>query len=115
MTRALRQCLFGKCIPFPGRATAFGAVSARRRSSCALSSRVNRSPKSSRLVHLANLNLGLAISGIGAAFDPFDRLFFRVHLEHPEPGDQILASMKGPSITVRFVPENLTRAPFELG
>src|SRR5437868_6321539 len=32
-----------------------------------------------------------------------------------KPAISSFDSVKGPSITVRFVPENLTRAPFELG
>ena len=41
------------------------------------------------LKDLADFDLVLAArKGIGATLDPFDRLFFRVHLEHPEPGYQ---------------------------
>src|SRR5262249_985025 len=41
------------------------------------------------LKDLADFDLVLAARNrIGATLDPFDRLFFRVHLEHPEPGDQ---------------------------
>ena len=32
-----------------------------------------------------------------------------------KPAISSFVSVKGPSITVRFAPENLTRAPFELG
>ena len=41
------------------------------------------------LEDLTDFDLELtARNRIGATLDPFDRLFLRVHLEHPEPGDQ---------------------------
>src|SRR6267143_6054621 len=50
-----------------------------------------------RLEHLANLDLGLrAREGIGAAPHPFDRLLLRLHLNQPEPGDQLLRLGEGP-------------------
>src|SRR5204862_299917 len=43
------------------------------------------------LEHLANLDLGLAARHrVGAALDPLDRLFLRLHLPEPEAGDQFL-------------------------
>src|SRR5579864_7047027 len=50
-----------------------------------------------RLEHLTDLDLGLAArEGIGAALDPFDRLFLRLHLEQPVAGDQLLGLGEGP-------------------
>src|SRR2546425_12418933 len=49
------------------------------------------------LAHLANLNLGFPLMGVGAALDPFDRLFHRPHLPHPEAGDQLLGLREGPA------------------
>src|SRR5262245_21854464 len=43
-----------------------------------------------RLEHLANLDLGLLTGGIRATLDPFDRLFFGLHVPQPESGDQLL-------------------------
>src|SRR6516162_6850201 len=41
------------------------------------------------LKDLTDFDLVLAARNrIGTTPDPFDRLFFRVHLEYPEPGDQ---------------------------
>ena len=47
----------------------------------------------------ANFDRGFSRHRVGAAFDPSDGF----------------VSVNGPSITLRFVPENVTRAPFELG
>jgi len=44
---------------------------------------------------------------IASAFD------FTCHIQ--KPATSSFVSAKGPSITLRFAPENLTRAPFELG
>src|SRR5258706_16334438 len=49
-----------------------------------------------RLEHLANFDLALRASGIGAALDPFDRFFLRLHLNQPEAGDQLLRVGEGP-------------------
>src|SRR5947208_2301054 len=38
-----------------------------------------------------------------------------LHFQSQNPATSSFVSVKGPSITVRFSPENLTRAPFELG
>src|SRR5262249_13783770 len=48
-----------------------------------------------RLKHLSNLDLGLAVERIGAALNPFDRLRLRLHLNHPEAGDQLLGLGEG--------------------
>src|SRR6516165_4498679 len=41
------------------------------------------------LKDLADFDLVLAARNrIRATLDPFDRLFFRIYLKHPEPGDQ---------------------------
>ena len=69
-----------------------------------------------RLEDLANLDLGLPSAwdsgqrlthSIASSFD------FTCHIQ--KPAISSLVSAKGPSITVRLAPENLTRAPFELG
>src|SRR2546422_244158 len=49
-----------------------------------------------RLEDLANFDLGLRASGIGAALDPFDRFLLRLHLNQPEAGDQLLRLGEGP-------------------
>src|SRR6267143_6214216 len=49
-----------------------------------------------RLEHLADLDLGLSLEGIGAALDPFDRLRLGLHLPQPETGDQLFRLGKGP-------------------
>src|SRR6266566_336917 len=49
-----------------------------------------------RLEHLAYLDLGLALDRIGAALDPLDRLFLRLHLKHPEAADQVFRVLEGP-------------------
>src|SRR5262245_57550805 len=42
------------------------------------------------LEDLPDLDLRLALVGIGAALDPLDALLFRLHLPQPEPRDQLL-------------------------
>src|SRR6266550_2924096 len=49
-----------------------------------------------RLEHLANLDLGIPLERVGAALDPFDRLLQRLHLKHPEAGDQLFGLGEGP-------------------
>src|SRR5947207_10842249 len=51
-----------------------------------------------RLEHLANLNLGLLTRtmGGGSARGPGDRLFFRLHIDQPESGDQLLRLSERP-------------------
>src|SRR5438046_4627249 len=49
-----------------------------------------------RLEDLADLDLGILPHRIGAALDPFDRLFLRLHLPDPEAGDQLLGLGEGP-------------------
>jgi hypothetical protein len=68
------------------------------------------------LQDLADLYVGVAFVGVGAALDPLDGLFERLDLPEPEAGDEFLAFGEGgPSMTVRFLPENWTRAPLEEG
>src|SRR3989442_11884573 len=43
-----------------------------------------------RLEHLADLDLGLPVEGVGAVPYPFVRLFLRPHLEEPYAGDRLL-------------------------
>src|SRR5207249_2024411 len=43
-----------------------------------------------------NLELGLALHRVRAAFDPLDRLFPRFHLEDPEAADQVFGLRKRP-------------------
>src|SRR5918996_6656514 len=38
-----------------------------------------------------------------------------LHFHNQKPATNSLVSGNGPSVTIRFCPENLTRAPFELG
>jgi hypothetical protein len=52
---------------------------------------------------------------VGATLDPLDGLFEGLDLQDREAATSSLASVKGPSTTVRDLPENLTRAPLELG
>src|SRR5438270_3787649 len=50
-----------------------------------------------RLEHLADFDLRLsARHGIGAALDPFDAFFKRLHLEEPVAGDQLLGLSEWP-------------------
>jgi len=63
------------------------------------------------LKDLADLYVGLAF--VGTALDPLDGLFERLDLPEPEAGS--LLSVKGPSVTVQFLPEKWTRAPLEEG
>src|SRR2546425_8359420 len=44
----------------------------------------------------------------------FERLVSRLHLEHGVAADDLLGSLKGPSVTLSFPPETRTRAPVEL-
>src|SRR5205823_9282663 len=93
----------------------FAAICARRRSSCSLSSGVNSAPKSSAsntwrisISESSRIGLGQRLThSIASCFD------FTCQIQ--KPAISSLVSVKGPSITVRFAPENLTRAPFELG
>src|SRR6266571_3693613 len=93
----------------------FAAICARRRSSCSLSSGVNSAPKSSAsntwrisISESSRIGLGQRLThSIASSFD------FTCHIQ--KPATSSLVSAKGPSTTVRFAPENRTRAPFELG
>src|ERR1700682_5293781 len=48
------------------------------------------------LEHPANLDFGVSLERIRAAFDPFDRLLQRLHLKQPEARDQLLSLREGP-------------------
>src|SRR5438132_4284500 len=88
---------------------------ARRRSSCSRSSGVSSAPKSSasniwRISTSVSSLWGLGqrlTHSIASSFD------FTCHSQ--KPASSSLVSAKGPSITVRLPPENLTRAPLVLG
>ena len=73
--------------------------------------------KSSSSRELADLDLALLVLAVrrGGTLSPFDGLFPGLHLDQPVAGDRSLASVKGPSITMRWPPEKRTRAPFEVG
>src|SRR5438445_13489950 len=47
-----------------------------------------RLPEVVRLVDLTDLELALARHRVGAALDPLDRLFLRLHVDEPEAGDR---------------------------
>src|SRR5437016_11469135 len=88
---------------------------ARRRAPCSRSSGVSSAPKSSasniwRISTSVSSLWGLGqrlTHSIASSFD------FTCHSQ--KPASSSLVSAKGPSITVRLPPENLTRAPLELG
>src|SRR5712664_1593247 len=92
----------------------FAATCERKRSSCSFSSGVNSAPKSSAsntwrisISDSPAKGLGQRLThSIASAFD------FTCHIQ--KPAISSFVSAKGPSITVRLAPENLTRAPFEL-
>ena len=67
------------------------------------------------LKDLANFDFGVAVLGVGGALDPLDGLCEDLTCQIWKPAMSSLASVKGPSMTVRDLPENLTRAPLELG
>ena len=64
-----------------------------------------------RLEHLANLDLRLAWERVGAALDPIDRFLFDFTRHNQKPAISSFVSANGPSITVRFAPENLSARP----
>ena len=91
------------------------AICARRRSSCFRSSGVSSAPKSS-----ASNTCRISISdspgkGLGQRLTQSIASSFDFTCHNQKPAISSLVSVNGPSITVRFAPENLTRAPFELG
>src|SRR5712691_13202292 len=91
---------------------AFLAICSPRRFSCSLSSGVSASPKSSA----SNIwRISTSVSSNGARLSHSIASSFDFTCHSQKPATSSFASVKGPSITVRFVPENLTRAPFELG
>src|SRR5712692_442016 len=88
------------------------AACLRRRSSCSLSSGVNASPKSS-----ASNTWRISISapppnGLRLSHSTASSIDLTCHSQ--KPAISSLVSVKGPSITVGFSPENRTRLPLEL-
>src|SRR2546426_265618 len=88
---------------------------ARRRSSRSLASGVNSAPKSS-----ASNTWRISISdspawGLGQRLTHSIASSLDFTCQIQKPATSSFVSAKGPSTTVRFAPENLTRAPFELG
>src|SRR5216684_5149288 len=86
----------------------------RRRSSCALSSGVSSEPKSS-----ASNTWRISISaspswGHGQRLTHSIASSIDLTCHSQKPAISSLVSVKGPSTTVRFSPENRTRLPFEL-
>ena len=67
------------------------------------------------LEDLADLDFRFACVAVGGALDPLDGLFEGLDLQDHEASDEFLGSAKGPSVTVRFLPEKWTRAPLEEG
>ena len=60
------------------------------------------------------LGLGLTAGLEREPLGPFDRLTHRFHLQDPVAGDDSLGPPKGPSVTVRSPPKNLTFTPSAL-
>ena len=67
------------------------------------------------LEHLADLDLGSVGNGLGQRFTHSIASSIDLTFQIQKPAISSLVSANGPSITVRFAPENRTRAPFELG
>src|SRR6266568_7654936 len=65
-----------------------------------------------RFEDLANLDLEAVIER--RTLEPLDRLFLDFTCHSQKPAISSFVSANGPSITVRLLPENRTRAPFEL-
>src|SRR5216684_2705518 len=91
------------------------ATWARRRSSCFLSSGVSSEPKSS-----ASNTWRISISaspswGLGQRLTHSIASSIDLTCHSQKPAISSLVSVRGPSITVRFPPENRTRLLFELG
>src|SRR5712691_804037 len=90
---------------------AFLAICARCRSSCSRSSGVNSGPKSSAS---KTWRISTSVSSKGARLSHSIASSFDLTCHSQNPATSSFVSLKGPSITVRFPLENLTRAPFEL-
>src|SRR2546422_5942974 len=90
---------------------------ARRRSSCSLSSGVNSAPKSSasNTWRISISDSPLKGNGFGQRLTHSIASAFDFTCHSQKPAISSFVSANGPSITVRLFPENLTRAPFELG
>src|SRR5262245_24551072 len=88
---------------------------ARMRSSWALNSGVNSAPKSSasNIWRISTSVSSLWGLGQRLTHSIASSLDFTCHSQ--KPAISSLVSAKGPSITLRLLPENLTRAPLELG
>src|SRR5882672_7647296 len=69
--------------------------------------------KIGELLHLPNLD-HFVVRG-RAALRPFDRLVFRLDLDHPVAAQDLLHPGKGLGVTFGFPTENETRAPIEGG
>src|SRR5689334_20655500 len=91
-------------------------ISARSRSSCLRSSGVNSLPKSSASkiwrISISESSPGI---GLGQRLTQSIASCFDLHFQIQKPATNSFVSVNGPSVTVRLLPENFTRAPFELG
>src|SRR4028118_2007957 len=91
------------------------SVPARLRSSCSLSWGVKDSPKSSAL-KIGRISIADSPGiGLGQRLTQAMASSIDCTCQIQNPAISSFVSVNGPSITLRFVPENLTRAPFELG
>src|SRR5688572_30039307 len=87
-------------------------ICARSRSSCSLSSGVSSGPKSSVS---KTWRISTSPSSKGARLTHSIASSIDFTWISQKPATNSFVSAKGPSITVRFPPENRMRAPFELG
>src|SRR3989441_4300817 len=85
---------------------------ARRRASCSRCSGGSAGPKSSTS-NPWRISISPSWKGLRLIHSTGSAIDFTRHSQ--KPATSSFVSVKGPSITVRFVPENLTRTPFELG
>src|SRR5262245_30801559 len=88
---------------------------ARMRSSWALSSGVNSAPKSSASNIWRISTSASSLWGLGQRFNHPIASSIDLHCQIQNPASNSFVSANGPSITVRLLPENLTRTPLELG
>src|SRR5215217_740129 len=94
------------------------AACSRMRSSCSLSSGVNSAPKSSaskicRISTSASLGELSASYGMRLTHSIASSIDFTFQIQKPAISSRVSAN--GPSVTIRFPPENFTRLPLELG
>src|SRR5436309_2598433 len=87
---------------------------ARRRSSCSLSSGVNSGPKSAASNTRRISTSVSSLWGLGQRFSHSMASSIDLTCHSQKPAINSFVSVNGPSITVRFAPENRTRTPFEL-